>query len=288
LRKVLAAVVLFAAALSVAYAQDLPPGEADAKARLGGSPRHGEWVQVDAGGGDRVDAWVVYPERRDRAAVVIVIHEIFGLTDWIRAVADQFAAEGFIAVAPDFLSGKGPGGGGTASVDADAARALIRDLQTPELVRRLNAVARYATSLPAALPRYATVGFCWGGAVSFSYAAEQPELGAAVVYYGTSPATDALGRVRAPLLGLYGGDDARVNATVPAARAELERLGRRFEVETYDGAGHAFLRQLDGRGGANLRAARQAWPRTVSFLKETLEGRASVSAAPAAVSIESP
>ncbi len=248
----------------------LPPLEADAKARLSASPRHGEWVSVEAAGGDRVDAFVVYPERRDKAPVVIVIHEIFGLTDWVRAVADQLAAEGFIAVAPDFLSGKAPDGRGSAAVAPDAARQLIGGLQQAEIVSRLNAVASWATKLPAATQQYAVVGYCWGGGVSFQYAAEQPALSAAVVYYGTSPTAAALARVRAPVLGLYGGDDARVNATVGPAQEEMRKLGRRYEVETYEKAGHAFLRQLDGRDGANLRAAQKAWPRMVEFLRKAM------------------
>jgi carboxymethylenebutenolidase len=200
-----------------------------------------------------------------------VIHEIFGLTDWIRSVADQLAADGFIAVAPDFLSGKGPGGKGSGSVDVDTARSLIRELDGGEIVRRLDAAARYATSLPAAAKRFATMGFCWGGGISFSYATQQPDLSAAVVYYGTSPATETLGGVKARVLGLYGGDDARVNATIPDAEKEMKRLGKRFENEIYEGAGHGFLRAQDGREGANLRATEKAWPRTVEFLKKTLE-----------------
>lgn len=247
-----------------------PPVEADAKARLESSPRHGEWVSVDAGSGDMVDLWVVYPERADRAPVVVVVHEIFGLSDWVRAVADQLAAEGFIAVAPDFLSGKAPGGKGSSAVTADGARALIATLQPAEITRRLDAAARYATSLPAATREFGVVGYCWGGGISFSYATQQPDLDAAVVYYGTSPATDTLSRAQAPILGLYGGSDARVNATVPAAEAELKRLGKRFEAETYAGAGHAFLRQQTGQSGANMAAAEKAWPRTVQFLKEHL------------------
>ena len=256
---------------ATAAAADLPPGETDAKSRLIDTPRHGEWARVDAGGGDMVDLWVVYPERKDRAPVVLVIHEIYGLTDWIRSVADQLAADGFIAVAPDFLSGKGPEGRGSSSVDVDTARSLIRDLDGEEIVRRLNAAARYATSFPAASKRYATVGFCWGGGISFTYATQQPELGAAVVYYGTSPATETLAGIKAPVLGLYGGDDNRVNATIPDAEKEMKRLGKRFEHEIYEGAGHGFLRAQDGREGANLRAAQKAWPRTVDFLKNVLE-----------------
>ena len=248
----------------------LPPDEAGAVAALNASPRHGEWVKYDAGSGDSVRAWVVYPERRDRAPVVIVIHEIFGLTDWARAVADRLAAEGFIAIAPDLLSGKGPNGGGSESVDRQAATALNRSLQQPEVQRRLSAAARYGTSLPSATSKFGAVGFCWGGGTSFSFAVNDANLGAAVVFYGTSPADSLLERVRAPVMGNYGGDDARVDATVPPAQAKMQQLGKRFDVATFDGAGHGFLRDLAGRDGANMRAAQQAWPRTISFFRETL------------------
>ncbi len=248
----------------------LPADAEGAQARLDTSPRHGEWVRYDAGEGDSVTAWVVYPERSDEAPVVIVIHEIYGLTDWIRAVADQLAAEGFIAIAPDLLSGKGPEGGGTGSVDRDGAVQLVRGLDRGEVNRRLDGAAQYATSLAAARPQFASMGFCWGGSTSFLYAAAQPELDAAVVYYGSSPDAEALARVEAPVLGLYGGDDARVNATIAPADAEMERLGKRYEQEVYEGAGHGFLRQQQGREGANMRATEQAWPRTVAFLKAEL------------------
>jgi carboxymethylenebutenolidase len=178
--------------------------------------------------------------------------------------------KGFIAIAPDLLSGKGPGGKGTSSVSNDDARRLIRDLSWEEIVRRLDATGEYATSLPAATKKAGTVGFCWGGGTSFHYATENPDLGAAVVYYGVSPETEKLVGVRAPLLGLYGGDDQRVNLTIPAAESEMNRLGKRFEYEIYSGAGHAFLRNQAGQNGANLKAAEKAWPRMVRFLKETL------------------
>jgi carboxymethylenebutenolidase len=266
----------------IALASELPPLEKDAKARLEASPRHGEWVTVPAAMGDKVDAWVVYPERKDPAPVVLVIHEIFGLTDWARSVADQLAAEGFLAVAPDFLSGKAPNGKGSSALSAEEARRLNGALQPAEVMSRLNAVAEWAARLPAAASRFGVVGYCWGGGMSFLYATEQPKLGAAVVYYGVSPATEALSRVRAPVLGLYGGDDARVDATIPAAQREMKRLGKRYEVEIYEGAGHAFLRQQEGREGANLRASEKAWPRTVQFLKETLsEGGTSLAPAQA-------
>jgi carboxymethylenebutenolidase len=263
--------VLVAAAAGFGQAAGLPPAEAASMQRLESSPRHGEWVTVDAGGGDKVDAWVVYPERADKAPVVLVIHEIFGLSDWVRATTDQLAAEGFIAVAPDLISGKAPGGKGSRAVSADGARSLIAGLDPAEITRRLDAVAKYATTLPAALPRFAVVGFCWGGSVSFSYAAEQPGLSAAVVCYGTPPSTQALGRITAPVLGLYGGSDARVDMTIPPAAQELKRLGKSFDYTLFEGAGHAFFRVQDGQSGANLKATQQAWPRMVTFLKKNLE-----------------
>ena len=264
--------VVFLSGMSIGFSQTvgLPPTEEQAMDRLNKSPRHGEWVTVDAGKGDMVDAWLVYPERSDNAPVVIVIHEIYGLTDWIRAVADQMAAEGFIAIAPDLLSGKGTGGKGTRSVSRDDARMLIQELSWSEIVRRLDATAQYATALPAATKKFGVVGFCWGGGISFSYATEQPDLDAAVVYYGVSPDTVKLVDIKAPILGLYGGNDNRVNSTIPAADAEMKRLGKRYEYELYNGAGHAFLRNQAGQNGANLKATQSAWPRMVKFLRETL------------------
>lgn len=252
--------------------ESLPASEESAKDALEKSSRHGEFVDVKLpAGGKPIRTWVVYPERKERAGVVLVIHEVYGLTDWIRAVADQLAREGFIAVAPDLLSGRGPGGGGTDSVPSrDDAVKLVRGLSPAETDARLNAVRAYAIRLPAANGKSGTIGFCWGGAQSFGYAASQPALNAAVVYYGTSPQAEELARIKAPVLGLYGGDDARVNATVGPAEAEMKKLSKSYETHTYDGAGHGFLRAQEGREGANLKATRQAWPRTVAFLREHL------------------
>lgn len=261
-----------AAPAPAARNENLPPSEEQAKAALEKSPRHGEWVDIKTAGGTPIRTWVVYPERKDKAGVVIVIQEIFGLTDWIRGVADQLAKEGFIAVAPDMISGLGPNGGGTESVASrDDAVKLVRGLTPEEATARLNAVHDYAVKLPAANGKSATIGFCWGGARSFAYAAAQPALDAAVVYYGTSPEAADLAKIKAPVLGLYGGDDARVNATIEPAQAEMKKLGKTYEPNIYDGAGHGFLRQQDGRDGANLKATQQAWPRTVAFLREQLK-----------------
>jgi carboxymethylenebutenolidase len=253
---------------------NLPPTEATAPERLNNSPRHGEWVDIVLPGSEvPVSIWVVYPERAGPAPIVLVIHEIFGLTDWVRGVADQFAAEGFIAVAPDLLSSMAPDGGGTASLgERDNVVATIRTLEPEERARRLDAVRMYALEIPAGSGRIGSVGFCWGGTSSFAYAVSQPELDAAVVYYGTSPeAPDEFARITAPVLGHYGEDDERVNSTIPRAEAAMAN-GQSFEPHIYPGAGHGFLRAQDAREGANLRAAEQAWPETLAFFREHLEG----------------
>ena len=246
-------------------------GAAEVDARLAASPRHGEWAMVSVDGGvDSVRAWVVYPERSGRAPVVIVVHEIFGLTSWVRGVADQLAADGFIAIAPDFLTGRGVPSGPDGQPVRDSATAAVRALDPAQVQRRIDAVARYGMALPAALPEYGIVGFCWGGSVSFAHAVHSPTLGAAVVYYGTSPAAERLAGVRAPVLGLYGENDARVNATIAPADSAMRALGKTYEHEIYAGAGHGFLRQQDGQNGANLAAARAAWPRTIAFFRQHL------------------
>ena len=252
-------------------AQRLPADGTTATARLDASPRHGEWVVYDAGDGDKVQAWVTYPERSDAAPVVVVIHDIRGMSDWARAVGDQLAADGFIAITPDLLSGKGRGGAGTESMASSDVGRAIRDLDPAEVNRRLRAAAAYGTSLPAATDKVGVVGFCWGGSTSFGFAVDYGDLDAAVVYYGTSPATEALSSIAAPVLGLYGGSDNRVNATIPAAQAEMDRLRKRYEVNIYDGAGHGFLGRQSGQDGANQAAADGAWPATISFFRELLE-----------------
>lgn len=251
---------------------DLPAGAEEAQARLAASPRHGEWVMIPAGQ-DSIRAWVVYSERSVQSPVVIVVHEIFGLSHWIRAVADQLAADGFIAIAPDLLTTKNLPGA-PADTPPDAARAAISTLQQSDVQRWLDATARWGMSHPAALGTYGVIGFCWGGSTVFHHAVHaNPALGAVVVYYGSSPAPAALSTVRVPILGLYGADDARVNATVPAADSTMRALGRVFEPHLFAGAGHGFLRQQTEREGANMEATRQAWPLTVAWFRRHLERR---------------
>ena len=254
-----------------AAAAGLVAGAVETPTRLAESPRHAEWVTIRTGPTDSVRAWVVYPERSTPAPVVLVVHEIFGLSHWIRAVADQLAAEGFIAIAPDLLTMRNIPAGPDGAPSPDVARAEIATLDRDAIHRQLLAVANYGMALPAADDAYGIVGFCWGGTVSFEHAIRSPTLGASVVYYGSTPDTTLLGSIQAPVLGLYGENDARVNATIPGAESSMARLGKIYEPEIFAGAGHGFLRGQDGMEGANLAAAQAAWPRTVAWFKEHLE-----------------
>lgn len=248
---------------------NIPAGSGSVRDRLDRSPRHGEWAMIRTGPTDSVRAWVVYPERATKAPVVVIVHEIFGLSTWVRGVADQLAADGYIAVAPDLLTGKAPLQGDT--LTQDVAVAAIRTLDPKDVQRQLEAVGRYGMSLPAALPRYGIVGFCWGGGVSFEHAVRSPAgLGAAVVYYGVSPKTTDLASIRSPVLGLYGGRDMRVDATIPPADSAMRSMGKVFEPHVFEGAGHGFLRAQDDSTGANLAASKSAWPLTVAFFRKYL------------------
>ena len=193
-----------AAAKPLPRDEKLPPSEAQAKAALEKSPRHGEYVDIKLpAGGTPIRTWIVYPERKDKAGVVILVHEIYGLSDWLRGVADQLAKDGFIAVAPDLISGLGPNGGGTESAASrDDVVKLVRQLTPAMAIARLDAVRDYAVKLPSANGKSATIGFCWGGGQSFAYAVHQPSLAAAVVYYGTPPETADLAKIKAPVARL--------------------------------------------------------------------------------------
>jgi carboxymethylenebutenolidase len=261
---------------SVQQAAGLPPSGADAQSRLAKSPRHGEWVMVKVGS-DSVRAWVVYPQVSTKAPVVVVVHEIFGLSTWVRAVADQLAADGFIAIAPDLLTGKIAPNLDDSTLKAQGP-ALISTLD-PEVVQRdIDAVAQYAMALPAAEKEYGIIGFCWGGGVSFAHdahAGTSPQLKAAVVYYGVPPKPDQLPNVHAPVLGFYGGTDARIALTVPGTDSALKALGRTYEHTIFPGAAHGFLRAQTQPDGsimqANLDATRQAWPATIAWFRKYLK-----------------
>ena len=217
-----------------------------AKQALEKSPRHREWVNVK--NGDRtVSAFVVYPEVKSKAPAVVVIHEIFGMSDWVQLLADELAATGVIAIAPDLLSGMGPNGGGTSSLaDGTAVGKAIRDLPPDQITADLNAVADYVAKLPAANGKVAVAGFCWGGAQSFRFATNRPTLAAAFVFYGNGPdSAEAIAKIKAPVYGFYAGNDARIGATVPKTMEMMTAAKKDYDIVTYEGAGHGFMRAGD-------------------------------------------
>lgn len=245
------------------------PGQDWAKKRLESSPRHQEWIELKSGS-RTVKAFVVYPERKDKATVVVLIHEIMGLTEWVQSVADQLAEKGYIAIAPDFLSGMGPGGGRTDSfADVGKAREAISALPPAQITTDLNAAVDYGKRIPSANGKVAVAGFCWGGGQSFRFAGDRPGLSAAFVFYGTGPTdSTSVARISVPVYGFYAGNDNRVNATIPDTQKMMKAAGNVYEPETYAGAGHGFMRageQPDAEP-ANKKARDAAWKRWLVLL----------------------
>ena len=240
-----------------------------AKQKLDKSPRHQEWVKVTYGS-RTVDAFVVYPEVSHKAPVVVLIHEIFGLTDWARSMADDIAAMGYIVIAPDLLSGLGPNGGGTSSfTDMQATIKAVSGLNPDTVTADLNAAADYALKFPAANGKLAVVGFCWGGGQSFRFATERRGLSAAFVFYGPPPADFA--GISAPVYGFYGGNDARITATVPDTKTAMAAAGKKYDAVIYPGAGHGFMRA--GEDPANTNPANvTARDEGLKRLKRLLKG----------------
>ena len=254
----LVTVVLAAFSLTAASAQDW------ARARIERSPRHLEWVKVKQGQRE-VTCFVAFPEVKEKATAVLVIHEIFGLTDWVRGVADQLAEAGYIAIAPDLLSGSAPGGGGTSELGTgDAVRKAISSLPAEQITADLNAVAAYVTALPASNGKIAVGGFCWGGTQTFRFATNNKDVKAAFVFYGSGPEDEKeLARIQAPVYGFYGENDARVNATIPKSEERMKKSGKTYEPTIYDGAGHGFMRagEAPDASPANKKARDEAWKR---------------------------
>jgi carboxymethylenebutenolidase len=239
-----------------------------ARQNLEKSSRHQEWVTVKHDN-HVVHAFVVYPEVKQKAAAVVVIHENMGLTDWVRGVADQLAAAGYLAIAPDLLSGLAPNGGKTSDFPSlDAAREAIYKLQPDAVTADLNAVTDYVRKLPAASGKVAVAGFCWGGSQSFRFATNRRDLAAAFVFYGTGP--ENVGAIQAPVYGFYGGTDARVDATVPKTAELMKQAKKRYEPVTYEGAGHGFMRSGEDPNGSepNKKARQEAWQRWLELLKK--------------------
>jgi carboxymethylenebutenolidase len=287
---------------SVPVAAGIPASNQGAAARLAASPRHGEWVKIayEPGAADSLMAWVVYPEARERAPVVVVVHEIFGLATWVRGVADQLAADGFVAIAPDFLS-RVRGGPSSIELPGDSARRLIQGVSSAERNRIIVAAANWAMTQPAATQRYAVIGYCWGGATTFMHATHGGVSGfsGGVAYYGlpyTSggrPATasapavpasivaDSIAKIRVPVMLLNGSKDARIGVAMPGLDSMMKSMGKSYTGINYEGAVHGFLRAQDDprtqrdevEEQANLAATRDAWPRTIAFLRRNLAPR---------------
>jgi carboxymethylenebutenolidase len=257
------AFILFVSAVSL-RAQDW------AKERLEKSPRHLEWVKIKSG--DReVNSFIAYPEVKDKATAVIVIHEIFGLTDWVRGVADQLAEAGYIAIAPDLLSGSAPGGGGTAELGgADGVRKAIQSLPPDQVTRDLKAAAAYLAKLPAANGKIVVAGFCWGGGQAFRFATNDRDPKAAFVFYGPAPESESdLSKISCPVYGFYGENDARIDAGIPKTEESMKKAGKTYEPIIYQGAGHGFMRAGEAPDGsaANKKARDQSWERLKKLLK---------------------
>jgi carboxymethylenebutenolidase len=261
MKRITLVTLLILCAAQIASAQDW------AKATLEKSPRHREWVTVKHG--DRsVETFVVYPETKGKTPVVLIIHEIFGMTDWVQDLADQVAAAGYIAVAPDLLSGMGPSGGRSTEFAEGKTMEAVSHLNPDQVTADLNAAADYALKLPASNGKIFVGGFCWGGSQTFRFATNRPDLAAAFVFYGGPPEKDAMARIKAPVYGFYAGNDARINATLPDATAQMKAAGKSYEPVTYDGAGHGFMRagEAPDANDANKKARADAWVRWKNLL----------------------
>ena len=253
--------------LFILFAAPFTSAQDWAKISLEKSPRHREWVTVKHDGRS-VETFVVYPESKGKTPVVLIIHEIFGMTDWVQDLADQVAAAGYIAVAPDLLSGMGPNGGRSSDFAEGKTMEAVSHLNPDQVTADLNAAADYALKIPASNGKLFVGGFCWGGSQTFRFATNRGDLAAAFVFYGGPPDKEAMARIKAPVYGFYGGNDARIGTTIPDAIAQMKAAGKSYEPVTYDGAGHGFMRSgeaPDAKDGDN-KARADAWVRWKSLL----------------------
>lgn len=264
-----AILLLFTALAVTASAQDW------ARQQLDRSPRHREWITVRHDG-RAVQTFVVYPEASGKRPVVLIIHEIFAMSDWVESLADQVAAAGYIAVAPDLLSGMGPNGGRSSSFPSQDARIeAVSHLNPDQITADLNAVANRALKFPSANGELFVAGFCWGGSQSFRFATNRPDLRAAFVFYGAPPPKEAMMRIKAPVYAFYAGKDERIGATIPQARQDMKALGKTYRPVVYEGAGHGFMRLGQNPNGdepnhaANVKARNEAWRRWKRLLKRS-------------------
>ena len=243
-----------------------------AKAMLDKSNRHHEYVPVMSGG-RTITTYVAYPEVKDKAPVIVLIHEIFGESDWFKLQADELAAKGYIVVAPDLLSGVGPGEGGTDALSAqggrDAVTKAVMGLPPAQVMSDLDAVADYGKKLPSASGKLFVAGFCWGGGKSFAFATHRTDLSAAFVFYGPPPPAGDMAKINVPIYGFYGENDARIGATVPGTVTDMKAAGKFYEPVTYTGAGHGFMRGGQDPAGtpADKKAFEEGFARMLKELK---------------------
>lgn len=250
-------------------AAHLPPSGATALGDLGASPRRADFVDIQVpGSAVPVRSWIAYPDRSP-APIVMVISDLYGLSDWVRSVADAFAAEGFVTVAPDLLTAATPAGSDHPFfLEETRIVPTVARIGPRERTTRLDAVRAWALDLPMANGRAGMVGFGWGGSVGFAYAVTQPALDALVAFYGAGPGTASdYERINAPVLALYGGD-LRTAETAPSVTAAMAAAGKSFEPIIYEGA-TVFLKAQEGLD-ANRRATEDAWPRALAFLHQHL------------------
>lgn len=263
MKTILLSLALYLFTIQITPAQDW------AKARLEKSPRHLEWVKVKHGARE-VNCFVAYPEVKDKATAVVIIHEIFGLSDWVRGVADQLAEAGYIVVAPDFLSGSATNGGGTAELGGgDAVRKAISTLKPDQITADMNAAVDYAAGLPSCNGKVAVGGFCWGGTQTFRFATNNKKIKAGFAFYGTGPEKEEeIQRIECPVYGFYGGNDNRVNATIPKSKELMKKASKTYEPVIYDGAGHGFMRAGEAPDAteANKKAREDGWKRWKELL----------------------
>lgn len=258
--------LMLAASLMPANAQDW------AKARLEKSPRHQEYVKVKHDGRE-VECFVVYPEVKNKATAIVLIHEIFGLSDWVKSQADELAEAGYIAIAPDLLSGTAPKGGGTAELaERDAVVKMISTLPAEQVTADLNSAVDYVSALPACNGKVVVAGFCWGGTQTFRFATNSTRIRAAFVFYGSGPDTaETAAKIKAPVYGFYAGNDARISATIPATTDVMKKAGKTYIPVTYEGAGHGFMRAgaAPDAKPENKRARDEAYKRLLSLIRKS-------------------
>lgn len=259
----LATSALLAVATS-AWSQD------PAAQRLENSPRHHEWVEITTEGGRTVRALVVFPEVGKPVHAVVLIHENRGLTNWEKGVADQVAEAGYLAIAPDLLSGTAPDGGNTDDYpSADAARDGIYKLPPEQVMADLDATVATIKEQTACDGTVAVAGFCWGGGTAFSYAAHSPEVAASFVFYGSAPGPEVLDKIQVPVYGFYGGNDFRITGAVPEVAESMKSRDKSYDPVIYEAAGHGFMRSGESPDAEapNRDGRTKAWERWKALLE---------------------